>query len=167
MKINQENYSRLGNYLRITAIGFDNIYRQTPIMSIEEYLCRIVKKFDNELIILPDGRIIPAEPSHSYVLDSILNLLYDDADVFPLSPYWLIEERLYHTGAIQVWQYNQTSYSAPTQEQMKTLGKLVNHNIINLNYEWFSEEKRQYFESNYDTIHQEAIVWNKKHTKNK
>lgn len=166
MKLNQSNYSQLGTHLRITGIGFENLYRQTPVMSVHEYL-NVADPFDNELIIIPDGRIIPAQPSHSYVLDSLLNLLYEEAPLFPLSPYWLIEERLYHTGAIQVWQHNQTSYSAPTQAQIKTLGHLVNNNIIRLNYEWLSEEKRQFFESNYNYIHKEAILWNKQHPQNK
>ena len=99
--MNKLKLNLLTNSLPITAYGFENTSMATQIMSVNEYINHHKNPYYCECIILPDGRVVLARPSHMAVLDSLLN--YIQGSTFVLSPYWFVEERLYYTDSILVW----------------------------------------------------------------
>lgn len=153
----KKHYEALENRLPITAGGYEDIGYVTPVMTVEEYLEQFQDPYYCELVVLPDGRIIPAQPSHAIVMDSLLNFL-NGSEPFILSRAWLVEERLYYTGAIMVWKEVQTSYDAATPEQEATLKKLVAEGRIEHKHNYYEQHKRDYFARNAIEIHEEALV---------
>lgn len=135
--------------LKITSGGYEEMDYIVPVLTVEEYL---VKKepFYSEFILLPDGRIIEATPSHTIMLESLVNYL--NGGKFTFSVTWFIEEAFYYTGAVSCWEHGQMGFSQLTEKQKTTLETLANHHCIRLNYECYSEEKIDYFLNLLDEI---------------
>lgn len=131
-----------------------------PVLTVEEYL---VKKepFYSEFILLPDGRIIEAKPSHAYVLESLVNYL--NGEKFNFSPTWYVEERLYYTGAVACWLESQNGFEELTEAQEETLLILKEKGEIKLDYSHYSLEKITYFLSIMSHIREEARAFAEKH----
>ena len=73
INMNKLKLNLLTDSLPITAYGFENTSMATQIMSVDEYIKHHKDPYYCESIILPDGRIVLARPSHIAVLDSLLN----------------------------------------------------------------------------------------------
>lgn len=131
-----------------------------PVLTVEEYL---VKKepFYSEFILLPDGRILEAKPSHAYVLESLVNYL--NGEKFNFSPTWYVEERLYYTGAVACWLESQNGFEELTEAQEETLLILKEKGEIKLDYSHYSLEKITYFLSIMSHIREEARAFAEKH----
>lgn len=156
--LDKEKFKELGNRLTITASGYEGLDYVVPVLTIDEYLEQYAPNQIHycECVILPDGRIIPAQPSHAIVMDSLLNFLNGNKP-FTLSMTWLVEERVYYTGAVMVWNDVQTSFSLPTSEQAKTILKLAEADQITSNVHSYDIGKQRYFTKSAEDIHQEAV----------
>ena len=130
------------NSLKITSGGYEGMDYIVPVLTVEEYLAK-KEPFYSEFILLPDGRIIEAKPSHAYVLESLVNHLNEEK--FDFSPTWYIEERFYHTGAVACWLESQSGFEELTEAQEETLRILEEKEEIKLNYSHYSREKINYF----------------------
>ena len=135
--------------LDITGGGYEDCDYKIPVLSVEEYLS-IKDPYYSEFIVLPDGKILEAKPSHTIVLESLVNYL--NGGKFTFSVTWFIEEVFYYTGAVSCWEHGQMGFSQLTEKQKTTLETLANHQCIRLNYECYSEEKIDYFLSLLDEI---------------
>lgn len=157
----QKRYRELKNKLPITSNGYEYVVKHTEVFEVDTYLAT-KDPFYSEFIIIPDGRIIPAIPSHSAVMDSLLNFLWDDG--WDLSPQWLVEERLYYTGAIQCWEMLQQGFEEPMKAQKTTMEKLIQSGSIKESaYTCYNADKRDYFIRNKERIHEEAVDFNKEY----
>lgn len=147
-------------FLKITSGGYEEMDYIVPVLTVEEYL---VKKepFYSEFILLPDGRIIEAKPSHAYVLESLVNYL--NGEKFNFSPTWYVEERLYYTGAVACWLESQNGFEELTEAQEETLLILKEKGEIKLDYSHYSLEKITYFLSIMSHIREEARAFAEKH----
>lgn len=146
--------------LKITSGGYEEMDYIVPVLTVEEYLEK-KEPFYSEFILLPDGRIIEAKPSHAYVLESLVNYL--NGGKFNFSPTWYIEERLYYTGAVACWLEAQNGFEGLTEEQEKTLLILKEKGEIRLDYSHYSLEKITYFLSIMPHIREEARAFAEKH----
>lgn len=131
-----------------------------PVLTVEEYLEK-KEPFYSEFILLPDGRIIEAKPSHAYVLESLVNYL--NGEKFDFSPTWYIEERFYHTGAVACWLESQNGFEELTEAQEETLLVLKEKSEIKLNYSHFPRELINHFFSIMAEIREEARAFAEKH----
>ena len=164
INMNKLKLNLLTNSLPITAYGFENISMATQIMSVNEYINHHKDPYYCECIILPDGRVVLARPSHMAVLDSLLN--YIQGSTFVLSPYWFVEERLYYTDSILVWKESQQSFTQNiTNAQKHTLEILEQNHCIVFNLQSFPKEKQEHFTKNAQKFHQEVLEWDKKYNK--
>mgnify|MGYP000866885535 CR=1 FL=1 len=161
----KNSYQDLGDNLIITSYGYEDSGYIVPIQSVDEYL-ENKDRYYNECVILPDGRVIEASPSHTYVGESLVNFLAGERYVF--SPTWLVEERLYLTKAIYVWESFQTTFDKDgvTEEQLATLLKIADSTFVEVNLESFEKEKIEYFLEQFDSIREEAIEWTKRNRNN-
>lgn len=148
--------------LKITSGGYEEMDYIVPVLTVEEYLAK-KEPFYSEFILLPDGRIIEAQPSHAYVLESLVNYL--NGEKFDFSPTWYIEERFYHTGAVACWLESQNGFEELTEAQEETLLILKEKGEIKLNYSHYSREKINYFFSIMTEIRKEARAFAEKHKK--
>ena len=146
--------------LDITASGYEGLNYKTEVLTVDDYIKEKSVPYYAEFLVLPDGRIIPAEPSHSIVLDSLLYYLNDGH--FSLSPTWLVEERLYYTGAITCWREFQNGFSELTKAQEATLEQLEKAEIIIKKYSCYNEEKQEFFLEIKDDVHKKAIEFEEK-----
>lgn len=146
--------------LKITSGGYEEIDYIVPVLTVEEYLAK-KEPFYSEFILLPDGRIIEAQPSHAYVLESLVNYL--NGGKFDFSPTWYIEERLYYTGAVACWLESQNGFEELTEAQEETLLILKEKGEIKLDYSHYSLEKITYFLSIMSHIREEARAFAEKH----
>lgn len=162
--MNKLKLNLLINSLPITAYGFENTSMATQIMSVNQYINHYKDPYYCECIILPDGRIVLARPSHMAVLDSLLNHI--NGSTFVLSPYWFVEERLYYTDSILVWKESQQSFTQNiTNAQKHTLEILEQNDCIVFDLQSFPKEKQEHFKKNAHKFHQEALEWDKKYNK--
>lgn len=161
----KNSYQNLGDYLLITSYGYEDIGYTVPVQSVEEFL-KNKDRYYNECVILPDGRVIEASPSHTYVGESLVNFLAGEKYAF--SPTWLVEERLYLTRAIFVWESFQTMFDEDrvTEEQLNTILKIADSTFVEVNLESFEKEKIQYFLERFDSIREEAVEWAKENMNN-
>ena len=148
--------------LKITSGGYKEMDYVVPVLTVEEYLAK-KEPFYSEFILLPDGRIIEAQPSHAYVLESLVNYL--NGEKFDFSPTWYIEERFYHTGAVACWLESQNGFEELTEAQEETLLILKEKGEIKLNYSHYSREKINYFFSIMTEIRKEARAFAEKYKK--
>lgn len=148
--------------LKITSGGYEEMDYIVPVLTVEEYLAK-KEPFYSEFILLPDGRIIEAKPSHAYVLESLVNHLNEEK--FDFSPTWYIEERFYHTGAVACWLESQSGFEELTEAQEETLHILEEKGEIKLNHSHYSREKINYFFSIMPSIREEACAFAEKHKK--
>lgn len=148
--------------LKITSGGYEEMDYIVPVLTVEEYLEK-KEPFYSEFILLPDGRIIEARPSHAYVLDSLVNYL--NGGKFDFSPTWYIEERLCYTGAVACWLESQSGFEELTEEQEETLRILEEKEEIKFNYSHYSREKINYFFSIMPSIREEARAFAEKQKK--
>lgn len=146
--------------LKITSGGYEEMDYIVPVLTVEEYLEK-KEPFYSEFILLPDGRIIEAKPSHAYVLESLVNYL--NGEKFNFSPTWYVEERLYYTGAVACWLESQNSFEELTEAQEETLLILKEKGEIKLDYSHYSLEKITYFLSIMSHIREEARAFAEKH----
>ena len=153
--MNKLKLNLLTDSLPITAYGFENTSMATQIMSVDEYIKHHKDPYYCESIILPDGRIVLARPSHMAVLDSLLNHI--NGSTFVLSPYWFVEERLYYTDSILVWKESQQSFTQNiTNAQKHTLEVLEQNDCIVFDLQSFPKEKQEFFTENVQKFHQLA-----------
>ena len=159
------NYDLLENRLKITSGGYEDFSYFTEIFEPKGFISKC-SPYYCECIILPDGRVLDATPSHSIAMDSLLNFLKprDEYSSWKLSPTWLVEERLYYTGAVMVWKEQQIGFGKLTEYQKGTLKLLENSKKIHFNYCNYDKEKQDFFISNKDEIHHQAIEWYTKNT---
>lgn len=150
------------NSLKITSGGYEGMDYIVSVLTVEEYLAK-KEPFYSEFILLPDGRIIEAKPSHAYVLESLANYL--NGGKFDFSPTWYIEERLYYTGAVACWLESQSGFEELTGAQEETLLILEEKKEIKFNYSHYSREKINYFFSIMPSIREEARTFAEKHKK--
>ena len=148
--------------LKITSGGYEEVDYIVPVLTVEEYLKK-KEPFYAEFILLPDGRIIEAQPSHAYVLESLVNYL--NGEKFDFSPTWYIEERFYYTGAVACWLESQNGFEELTEAQEETLLILKEKGEIKLNYSHYSREKINYFFSIMTEIRKEARAFAEKYKK--
>ena len=148
--------------LKITSGGYEKMDYIVPVLTVEEYLAK-KEPFYSEFILLPDGRIIEAKPSHAYVLESLVNYL--NGGKFDFSPTWYIEERLYYTGAVACWLESQSGFEELTEAQEETLLILKEKGEIKLDYSHYPREKINYFFSIMAEIREEARAFAEKHKK--
>jgi len=146
--------------LKITSGGYEKMDYIVPVLTVEEYLEK-KEPFYAEFILLPDGRIIEAQPSHAYVLESLVNYLNEGK--FDFSPTWYIEERFYYTGAAACWLENQNGFEELTEAQKETLRILEEKGEIKFNYSHFSKELTEHFFSIMASIREEARAFAEKH----
>lgn len=146
--------------LKITSGGYEEMDYIVPVLTVEEYLEK-KEPFYSEFILLPDGRIIEAKPSHAYVLESLVNYL--NGEKFNFSPTWYIEERFYYTGSVACWLEIQNGFQELTKEQEETLLILEEKGEIKFNYYHYSRELINHFFSIMASIREEARVFAKKH----
>ena len=164
INMNKLKLNLLTDSLPITAYGFENTSMATQIMSVDEYIKHHKDPYYCECIILPDGRIVLARPSHMAVLDSLL--YHINGSTFVLSPYWFVEERLYYTDSILVWKESQQSFTQNiTNAQKHTLEILEQNDCIMFDLQSFPKEKQEFFTENVQKFHQEALEWDKKYNK--
>lgn len=147
-------------FLKITSGGYEEMDYIVPVLTVEEYLEK-KEPFYSEFILLPDGRIIEAKPSHAYVLESLVNYL--NGEKFNFSPTWYVEERLYYTGAVACWLESQNGFEELTEAQEETLLILKEKGEIRLDYSHYSLEKITYFLSIMPHIREEARAIAEKH----
>jgi hypothetical protein len=147
-------------FLKITSGGYEEMDYIVPVLTVEEYLEK-KEPFYSEFILLPDGRIIEAKPSHAYVLESLVNYL--NGEKFNFSPTWYVEERLYYTGAVACWLESQNGFEELTEAQEETLLILKEKGEIKLDYSHYSLEKITYFLSIMSHIREEARAFAEKH----
>ena len=147
-------------FLKITSGGYEEMDYIVPVLTVEEYLEK-KEPFYSEFILLPDGRIIEAKPSHAYVLESLVNYL--NGEKFNFSPTWYVEERLYYTGAVACWLESQNGFEELTEPQEETLLILKEKGEIKLDYSHYSLEKITYFLSIMSHIREEARAFAEKH----
>lgn len=147
-------------FLKITSGGYEEMDYIVPVLTVEEYLEK-KESFYSEFILLPDGRIIEAKPSHAYVLESLVNYL--NGEKFNFSPTWYVEERLYYTGAVACWLESQNGFEELTEAQEETLLILKEKGEIKLDYSHYSLEKITYFLSIMSHIREEARAFAEKH----
>ena len=147
-------------FLKITSGGYEEMDYIVPVLTVEEYLEK-KEPFYSEFILLPDGRIIGAKPSHAYVLESLVNYL--NGEKFNFSPTWYVEERLYYTGAVACWLESQNGFEELTEAQEETLLILKEKGEIKLDYSHYSLEKITYFLSIMSHIREEARAFAEKH----
>lgn len=157
---NEKNKLSSLTTLKITAGGYEELGYEVPVVTVDEYMKNKVP-FYAEFILLPDGRIVDAQPSHAYCLDSLLNYL--NGGKFHLSPTWFIEERLYYTGAVACWIHGQSGFAELTKEQKETLEKLSQNDVIKFNYHSYDEDKIDYFLSIKDDVRKKVIEFANKH----
>ena len=148
--------------LKITSGGYEEMDYIVPVLTVEEYLAK-KEPFYSEFILLPDGRIIEAKPSHAYVLESLVNYL--NGEKFNFSPTWYIEERLYYTGAVACWLESQNGFEELTEAQEETLLILKEKGEIKFDYSHYSREKINYFFSIMAEIREGARAFAEKHKK--
>ena len=146
--------------LKITSGGYEEMDYIVPVLTVEEYLAK-KEPFYSEFILLPDGRVIEAQPSHAYVLESLVNYL--NGEKFNFSPTWYVEERFYHTGAVACWLESQNGFEELTEAQEETLLILKEKGEIKLNYSHYSRKKINYFFSIMTEIRKEARAFAEKH----
>ena len=146
--------------LKITSGGYEEMDYIVPVLTVKEYLAK-KEPFYSEFILLPDGRIIEAKPSHAYVLESLVNYL--NGEKFNFSPTWYVEERLYYTGAVACWLESQNGFEELTEAQEETLLILKEKGEIKLDYSHYSLEKITYFLSIMSHIREEARAFAEKH----
>ena len=146
--------------LKITSGGYEEMDYIVPVLTVEEYLKK-KEPFYAEFILLPDGRIIEAQPSHAYVLESLVNYL--NGGKFDFSPTWYIEERFYYTGAVACWLEIQNSFEELTKAQEETLRTLEEKREIKFNYSHFSKELTEHFLSIMAAIREEARAFAEKY----
>lgn len=147
-------------FLKITSGGYEEMDYIVPVLTVEEYLEK-KEPFYSEFILLPDGRIIEAKPSHAYILESLVNYL--NGEKFNFSPTWYVEERLYYTGAVACWLESQNGFEELTEAQEETLLILKEKGEIKLDYSHYSLEKITYFLSIMSHIREEARAFAEKH----
>lgn len=148
--------------LKITSGGYEEMDYIVPVLTVEEYLAK-KEPFYSEFILLPDGRVIEAQPSHAYVLESLVNYL--NGEKFNFSPTWYVEERFYHTGAVACWLESQNGFEELTEAQEETLLILKEKGEIKLNYSHYSRKKINYFFSIMTEIRKEARAFAEKYKK--
>lgn len=148
--------------LKITSGGYEEMDYIVPVLTVEEYLAK-KEPFYSEFILLPDGRVIEAQPSHAYVLESLVNYL--NGEKFNFSPTWYVEERFYHTGAVACWLESQNGFEELTEAQEETLLILKEKGEIKLNYSHYSRKKNNYFFSIMTEIRKEARAFAEKYKK--
>lgn len=102
------------------------------IISIYEFIKVHTHILYCEAILLPDGTITYAVPSHQQALLRLLNLTVEEAnDLIPID--MDAEEYLcIKTGAILVWYTQIHYYTEITPEQERSLQLLKNHKYIKL-----------------------------------
>lgn len=105
------------------------ILKLNGIFSVDDYIKQHKEICYCEAIILPDGKIADARPSHIYKLIELSNKTKDEIDkLMPMfaSPLeWLVS----YTGCIAVW-YNSFIFVSITDKQRKSLQRLVNTNVL-------------------------------------
>lgn len=146
--------------LKITSGGYEEMDYIVPVLTVEEYLAK-KEPFYSEFILLSDGRIIEAQPSHAYVLESLVNYL--NGEKFNFSPTWYVEERFYYTGTVACWLESQNGFEELTEAQEETLLILKEKGEIKLNYSHFSKELTEHFLSIMASIREEARAFAEKH----
>lgn len=131
-------------------------YGTIKVLSLKKFLELVENeplKFYNhtELIILHDGRIILAEPSHTVVLHNLVRYATKHTE-FDFSIGFYSEELLALSKAILVWNNQQRMYSFDeiSDEQMATLNTLVQNKLINLNLITSYSKLRHRFESYFE-----------------
>ena len=161
MNMNKRKLKELTS-LKITSGGYEEMDYIVPVLTVEEYLAK-KEPFYSEFILLPDGRIIEAQPSHAYVLESLVNYL--NGGKFDFSPTWYIEERFYYTGAVACWLESQNGFEELTEAQEETLLILKEKGEIKLNYSHFPRELINHFFSIMAEIREEARAFAEKYKK--
>lgn len=130
----------------------ERIMYEVPILSVEEFLCHTQSNPTDfiqncEVIILGDGRIVKAQPSHTMMLHSIVRHKMRDTD-FEFSVSLYEKELFYYSKAVSVWYEGQRCYSLSslTKEQLLTLERLADAGLIQKNLSELSEPVRRNFE---------------------
>ena len=122
----------LQHKLPITGLGYKDFGYQTPIYTFEEY-SKNKDPYNSECLVLPDGRIVPAEPSHQLVLSSLVDFIEQQETDY--SMVWFYEELLLLTQSVVVYEEMQKSFFEPNQQQATTLKKMVDATYIKSNLE--------------------------------
>lgn len=122
----------LQHNLPITGLGYKDFGYQTPVYTFEEY-SKNKDPYNSECLILPDGRIIPAEPSHQLVLSSLVDFIEQKETDY--SMIWFYEELLLLTQSVVVYEKIQKSFFEANLQQAATLEKMVDATYIKSNLE--------------------------------
>lgn len=120
----------------ISSGGYEELKMFTPIMTVSDYIDKS-SPYYCELLILPDGRVLPAEPSHTMLIESIICVLTATdykALLENLSIPWYREELLALSGVISVWKEQQEAITPElTKGQRESLRELSEAGLITLN----------------------------------
>lgn len=156
------NFIYMRKKLAISSIGYDGSGLEVEILSVDKYLEQETPH--GECVILPDGRIISAIPSHNDVLESLLNYAYGSKWLVSVEFYE--EELLYYTGSIMCWEDVQKGFKKATQKQRETLEKLSEAGVIENNYKHYSLSRQERFKRLKPLIHSMAIKYYEKQENN-
>jgi hypothetical protein len=119
-----------------------------PELTIDDFLAEYKRKWINycEIIILKNGNIILANPSHT---ERMLKLTGEDRnDIYERMPivaspiHWLVD----YTKNISVWHQFQILPEDVTEEQLKTLSLLESEKMIKKNYNYVTNADIGIFE---------------------
>lgn len=138
-------------------------YGSVEIMTLKKFLQLIDEQplnFINytELIILHDGRIILAEPSHTIIMHNLVRFATKGTN-FDFSIAYYSEEILALSKTISVWNKIQKIYNFDdiSDEQMEVLNCLIQNKLITLNLVTTHPDLRQRFESDFENRYNKTV----------
>lgn len=119
----------------------DGFNKVLPIFEREEYIKYHNHKFYCEILILSDGRIVEAHPSHMYALSALIKAV-SGKELEDLDYSYYEEDMRYYSQAVVVYYRNQACFSEEsiTEEQIKTLDALDKKGILEKQVSYYSSE---------------------------